>query len=87
MGVRASIVRIGNSRGIRIPKSLIDACHLGDAVELSVVDGALVVRQEAVARQDWDAVFKQLADSDADALLDPETPTEFDSAEWECPPN
>jgi len=44
MGVRARIVRIGNSRGIRIPRALIDEARLGETVELSVVDGALVVR-------------------------------------------
>lgn len=33
-------VRIGNSRGIRIPKPLIEQCGLGEAVDLRVEDGA-----------------------------------------------
>jgi antitoxin MazE len=85
MVVRASLVRIGNSRGIRIPRALIEECHLGEMVELSVVQGTLVVRPAARPRQEWDAGFTQLADVGDDALLDPETPTDFDAAEWQWP--
>jgi len=85
MGVRARIVRIGNSRGIRIPRALIDEARLGETVELSVVEGALVVRSAARARQGWGAAFEQIAAAGEDALLDTETPTEFDEAEWEWP--
>jgi len=85
VAIRANLVRIGNSRGIRIPKSLIDECHLGDSVELSVVDGALVVRATSAPRQNWDAAFKQMADTGDDVLLHPDTPTEFDATEWQWP--
>ncbi len=85
MPVRATIVRIGNSRGIRIPKSLIDECKLVDIVELSVVDGSLVVRPASKPREGWDAAFKQMSEAGEDALLDPDLPTEFDEAEWEWP--
>ncbi len=83
MGVRARIVRIGNSRGIRIPRALIDEARLGETVELSVVEGALVVRSVARARQGWDAAFEQMAAAGEDVLIDAETPTEFDDGEWE----
>src|SRR5207244_7063310 len=39
--VRANIVRIGNSRGLRIPRALLDQCGIGDAVDLTVEDGRL----------------------------------------------
>jgi antitoxin MazE len=84
VALRANLVRIGNSRGIRIPKSLIDECHLGDTVELSVVDGSLVVRPAAAPRQGWDAAFERMAEAGDDTLVDPEIPTEFDTTEWEC---
>lgn len=85
MALRARLVRIGHSRGIRIPKSLIDECHLGDTVELSVVDGSLLVRPVTAPRQDWDHAFEQMAEAGDDGLLDPETQTEFDATEWEWP--
>ena len=83
MAVRANLVRIGNSRGIRIPKSLIDECKLGDIVELSVVDGSLVVRRASAPREGWDAAFQRMSDAGDDVLMDAETPTDFDEAEWE----
>jgi antitoxin MazE len=86
MPIRAHLVRIGNSRGIRIPKSVIDECRLGETVELSVVDGSLLVRPATAPRQGWDAAFEQIDElADDDVLLDPETQTEFDAMEWHWP--
>jgi antitoxin MazE len=85
VAIRANLVRIGNSRGIRIPKSLIDECHLEDAVELSVVDGSLVVRPAPKAREGWDAAFERMAEHGDDSLLDPDISSEFDATEWEWP--
>jgi antitoxin MazE len=85
MAMRARIVRIGNSRGIRIPKVVLDECRLGDTVELSVEHGSLVIRPAEHPRQGWDTAFEQMAKARDDALLDPELPTEFDATEWEWP--
>ena len=41
--MKADLVRIGNSRGIRIPKPLIEQCGLGDTVELRVDQHCLVI--------------------------------------------
>jgi antitoxin MazE len=44
--MRTELVRIGNSRGIRIPKPLIQQCGLGDTVELRVENDCLVIAPE-----------------------------------------
>ena len=85
MAMRARIVRIGNSRGIRIPKAVIDECGLGDIVELSVEHGSVVIRPAELPRQGWDEAFKRMAEAGEDALLDPELATEFDALEWQWP--
>jgi antitoxin component of MazEF toxin-antitoxin module len=41
--MRATVVRIGNSRGVRIPKSILAACGIEGAVDLSVADGKIVL--------------------------------------------
>jgi antitoxin MazE len=41
---KARLVRIGNSRGVRLPKPLIEQAGLSDEVELDVRDGAIVIR-------------------------------------------
>jgi antitoxin component of MazEF toxin-antitoxin module len=40
--MRARLVKIGNSQGIRLPKALITAARLGPEIELELVDGGLV---------------------------------------------
>jgi antitoxin MazE len=39
--MRAKIVKIGNSRGVRIPKALLEDAGLVDDIELTVVDGEI----------------------------------------------
>ena len=87
MGTRARIVRIGNSRGIRLPKALLEECQLGDTVDLSVEEGALVVRPIRSPRDGWDAAFQAMAGAGDDVLLDADSPmrTAWDVAEWEWP--
>jgi len=85
--MRAHIIRIGNSRGIRLPRSVLQECHFGATVDLSVEEGILVVRPVLSPRAGWDEAFRSMADGGDDALLDPEAPigTEWDQREWEWP--
>lgn len=81
--MRANIVRIGNSRGLRIPKALLEACGIGEAVEVSVEDGKLIVEPVRAVREGWADAALVMAQRGEDRLLDPETTTEFDETEWE----
>ncbi|MGQ9683723.1 MAG: AbrB/MazE/SpoVT family DNA-binding domain-containing protein [Anaerolineae bacterium] len=52
--IRTQLVKIGNSRGVRMPKPLIDQAGLGTEVEISVEDNQLVIRPASHPRQDWE---------------------------------
>lgn len=82
--MRGSIVRIGNSRGIRIPKTLLEQCRLGDTVELEAHPDHLVVRSAARPRHGWDEAFREMARRGDDTLLDRKSlrPTRWDRTEW-----
>ena len=82
MTVQARVIRIGNSRGIRIPKVLLEECRLGEEVELDVEDGRLVVHAPRRPRQGWAEAFKRMAEAGDDKLLDTPTATEFDKKDW-----
>jgi antitoxin MazE len=69
---------MGNSRGVRIPKPLIDQVGLVDEVELLVRDGAIVIQPVRAPRAGW----AKAAASVSEGLLDPELPTRFDEDEW-----
>lgn len=81
--MRVNLVKIGNSRGIRIPRSVIEQCGFADVVEMHVEAGRLVLAQPAKARDGWDEAFARAAAPGDDGLLDAETRVEaFDEAEW-----
>ena len=79
------IVRIGNSRGIRIPKLLLEQAGLAGEVEISVRDNSLVIKPARRPRAGWEAAFAEMAARGDDALLDEGTPslTRWDDDEWE----
>ncbi len=85
--MKAPLIRIGNSRGIRIPKPLIDLCRLGDEVELEVRNQELTIRPLRAPRQGWDAAFGDMASSGEDQPLDlvAERGPAWDAEEWEWP--
>jgi antitoxin MazE len=73
--VKAKLVRIGNSRGLRLPRALIRQCGFDEAVDLAVERGALVVRPvKHVAREGWNDALADMAEHGDDRLLDPEAP-------------
>jgi antitoxin MazE len=82
MATKARIVRIGNSRGIRIPRTLLDEADLPDEVELTAQPGRLVVRAARRPRSGWAAAAKRMRAHGEDRLLDEPTSTRFDREEW-----
>jgi antitoxin MazE len=83
--MKTRIVAIGNSRGIRIPKPLLEQTGLSGEVELHVEDGALVIRPVKRPRAGWATAFQEMARRGDDALLDDAAPSlsGWDEGEWE----
>lgn len=82
--MKINIVRIGNSKGIRLPKALLEQCNLVDEVELTVEDNRLVVSAAKALRSGWDEAFAAMAEEGDDTLLDRDADltTEWDTVEW-----
>jgi antitoxin MazE len=68
--MRARVVRIGNSRGVRIPKPLIEQVGLQDEVEIAVEGNSLIIRAAARPRAGWATAFRSMAERGDDRLLD-----------------
>ena len=81
--MKTRLVRIGNSRGVRLPKAIIAQAGLTDEVELGVRDGAVVIARATSARSGWADAARQMRQRDEDRLLDAPTPTRFDEKEWQ----
>jgi antitoxin MazE len=81
--MKARLVRIGNSRGVRIPKPLIEEAGLADEVQITVKRGAILIASARRPRSGWAEAARDLAGRGDDCLLDEPAPTQFDLEEWE----
>jgi antitoxin MazE len=82
MTAKTRIVRIGNSRGIRVPKLLLDQAALPDEVELRAEPGRIVVSAASRPRAGWATKARAMQNRGDDVLLDAATATRFDLDEW-----
>ena len=83
--MRAKIIKIGNSQGIRIPKLFLEQTNLGDEVELEAQDDQIIIRPVTYPRQGWDEAFRAMAECGDDQLLDDDLvgQPQWDQEEWE----
>ncbi len=83
--MRARVVKIGNSQGIRIPKPLLEQTGIMDDVELEVEKNQIIIRPITSPRIDWDEAFKSMADKGDDTLIvgDENLYHSWDEKEWQ----
>jgi antitoxin MazE len=81
--IRTRIIKVGNSQGIRIPKSLLEQSGIDTEVEIEVHEDRLIIRAAGRSRVGWDESFAAMAERKDDVLLDDAIATTWDSVEWE----
>lgn len=81
--LKARIIKIGNSRGIRIPKVWLEQLDLQAEVELAMESGQIVIRSTHRPREGWEVQFRDMAAKGDDRLLDKASLTQWDKDEWE----
>lgn len=80
--MKAQIIQIGNSQGIRIPKMMLEDTGISGEVELQVTSEGILIKNIRKPRGDWDAAFKKVADADDDLNFQAVS-SEFDKKEWQ----
>lgn len=82
--MKTRIVQIGNSRGIRIPKQLLEQTGLNGEVEIHVAKNGVLITPLSKRRTGWAKAARELAEADEDRPLDDGgPPTKFDEEQWE----
>ncbi len=77
--MKSKLIRIGNSRGVRLPKPLLEQAGLEDEVQIRVEAGSIVITATGSPRAGWaEAASRQTSKG----LLDPAGTTRFDDEEW-----
>lgn len=78
--MKIPIVKIGNSKGIRIPKMLIDKYAFEDEVEIELTEDGMVLHPIKKARQGWGDSFAKMHKNEDDVLLIDDV---FSDEEWD----
>jgi antitoxin MazE len=84
--MKVKVVKIGNSKGIRIPKVLLLQTGIEDEVNLEVEDNQIILRpSKKSVRNGWNNIFRKMAELNDDKLLDKNhlsNQTSVDQDEW-----
>ena len=80
--LKAKLVQIGNSRGIRLPKTVLAESQLSDEVELKAEPGCIIIRSAKPPRFGWAEAAQRMNQRGEDELLDTAEQTRFDREEW-----
>ena len=80
---KTHIVRIGNSRGVRIPKVWLDQLNLAGEVEMAVQGDRLVIRSARRPREGWEEQFRAMHERGDDQLVEGFPASAWEEEEWE----
>ena len=83
--MRARVIKIGNSQGLRIPKPILEQTGIMDDVEIEVVKNQIIIRPVKNAREGWENAFKVMGEKGDDQLKieDENILHSWDEEEWQ----
>ncbi len=64
-----SVIPIGNSKGIRLTKTVLEKYNITDTLELILEKDYMVLRSRQVPRKDWEKSFQKMHENGDDKLL------------------
>ncbi len=77
-----SVIKIGNSRGFRLPKALLEKYNIRDKVELILEKGFIVIKPVPTPRKGWEEAFKEMNEKGDDKLLLDDVFEDENTDEW-----
>jgi len=77
-----SVIPIGNSKGIRLSKTLLEKYNIRDTVELILEKGYIIIRPKDSPRKGWEKAFKQMHENGDDKPLMADIFNEESLEEW-----
>jgi antitoxin MazE len=80
--LKIPVIRIGGSKGIRIPKKILEECNITSSVIALVENGEITLKPERKPRQGWAESAKKIHQQKEDKLLIDDT-LDLHPEEWE----
>jgi len=83
--MRARVIKIGNSKGLRIPKPILEQTGIMDDVEVEVEKNQIIIRPVKDVRDGWENAFKLMRKKGDDELIieDKNILHSWDEEEWQ----
>lgn len=76
------VINIGNSKGIRLSKSILEQYNIGDTIELILEKGRIILKPKSTPRKGWEKSFKLMHANGDDKLLIDEIFEDEKFEEW-----
>lgn len=67
--MNVAVIQIGNSKGIRLGKAILEKYNIKDAVELVLEKGYIIIKPTSTPRKGWEKAFKKMNENGDDNLL------------------
>jgi antitoxin MazE len=80
--MEVSVIKIGNSKGIRLSKTLIEKYNIKDTVDLILEKGQIILRPVSKPRRGWEKAFKEMSENGDDRLLFDDVFDDENIEEW-----
>lgn len=77
-----SIIRIGNSKGIRLSKTILDKYNIKDKVEIILEKGFIILKAKQEPRKGWDKAFRKMHEHGDDKALMTDVFEDENFEEW-----
>ena len=77
-----SVIKIGNSKGIRLSKTLLEKYNIKDTVELELERDQIIIKPKKEPRKGWEKAFKGVHENDDDNNLMPDVFEDETFDEW-----
>ena len=78
------VIPIGNSKGIRLSKTILEKYHITDKVEIILEKGYIILKPKPEPRSGWEKAFKKMHENGDDELIMPDIFGDEIIEEWIC---
>ena len=76
------VITIGNSKGIRLPKAILDQYDIKESIEIILEKGRIILKPSSSPRKGWEKAFKMMSENGDDQLIIDDVFSDEDFEEW-----
>ncbi|MEO8254655.1 MAG: AbrB/MazE/SpoVT family DNA-binding domain-containing protein [Flavobacterium sp.] len=80
--METAIIKIGNSKGLRLSKTILDKYNIKDKVEIILETGQIILKPIEAPRQNWETAFEKMSKEGDDKMLMNDVFNDENFEEW-----